>query len=187
MGNLHTHQKRFYVDQLVYFVTIKTLNNFPYFKYNFLADLFIAELTLCQEIKNFELYAFNVLYDHVHILLKPSKESNISVIIKSLKENFSRDANRIILKKPIEAAASTSRLHIDKNINEVIKQKQLFMPKFAWQKSFHDHYIRNSKDLKTRYNYTVFNHLKHSEDRAYTSDYKFTSLNYFEIIDEAYF
>ena len=59
-------------------------------------------------------------------------------------------------------------------------------PKFKWQSSFYDHYIRfhnnhlkKEKDWNYHYNYTVYNHLKH----GLPDNWKYTSLNYPELID----
>ena len=56
---------------------------------------------------------------------------------------------------------------------------QVKFPKFKWQKSFHDHIIKNSKDFENHYNYTIFNFQKHN----LPENWEFTSLNYSEMID----
>lgn len=40
------------------------------------------------------------------------------------------------------------------------------IPPFKWQKSYHDHIIRNENDFQNHYQYIVYNHQKHglSED-----------------------
>ncbi|KQC10078.1 MAG: hypothetical protein APR54_12325 [Candidatus Cloacimonas sp. SDB] len=52
-------------------------------------------------------------------------------------------------------------------------------PKFKWQKSFHDHIIRNQKDLANHWNYTMYNYAKH----GLPEDWQYTGLNYPAMID----
>jgi len=150
--------------------------------------LFIEELKLCKKLKEFYLYGFCVVYDHIHLMIHPGEKYNISQIIKSLKENISRDINYIIFNYVYEGDTSTCRLHI----RELIKQYQKtfiqkyqqninLFPKFQWQKSFHDHIIRNGVDFYNHFNYTVYNHLKHQ----LLENWQYTSLNYLNIIDES--
>ena len=58
-------------------------------------------------------------------------------------------------------------------------KKQTIIPKFKWQKSYHDHIIRNTRDFENHYNYTVYNFQKHN----LPENWKYTSLNYGEMID----
>ncbi|NQT50046.1 transposase, partial [Candidatus Kuenenbacteria bacterium] len=90
-------QKRFYSPGKIYYVVSKTYKNFPFFEDELFCDLFIEELRLCKELKQFKLYAFSIMYDHLNLLLEPREKFNISQVIKSIKENFSRDANKIVL------------------------------------------------------------------------------------------
>jgi len=58
--------------------------------------------------------------------------------------------------------------------------KNRTIPKFKWQKSFHDHIIRIEKDFENHWNYINYNYLKH----GLPEDWKFTGLKYRELIDE---
>jgi hypothetical protein len=53
-------------------------------------------------------------------------------------------------------------------------------PKFKWQKSFHDHIIRNQNDFDNHWNYTMYNFRKH----GLPEDWQYTGLNYSEMLDE---
>ena len=53
-------------------------------------------------------------------------------------------------------------------------------PKFKWQKSFHDHIIRNENDLQNHWNYTMYNFLKHN----LSENWKYTGLNFTNLIDD---
>jgi len=129
--------------------------------------LFIEELKLCKKLKQFELYAFSVIYDHVNLLFQPSKKYNISKVMKSLKENVSRDINYVIFNEYRGGDTSTCRLPIRRIIDDcrlgyIQKHKQAqALPKFQWQKSFYDHIIRNEQDFQNHYYYTKHNPFKH--------------------------
>ena len=90
-------QKRFYGQDKIYFVVAKTFKNQPYFKEPIFCDLLIEELKLCKKMKRFKLYGFCLIYDHLNLLLQPDDEFNISKVMQSIKKEFSRDANCLIL------------------------------------------------------------------------------------------
>ncbi len=186
-------QKRFYGDGKIYFIVTKTFKNHPYFKEPMFCDLLIEELKLCKKIKQFNLYGFCLIYDHLNLLIQPNDEFNISKVMKSLKENISRDINYVIGgiaykgDTPLyEGDTSTCRLHIRALIKNFHKQfikkynnPQFEIPKFKWQKSFYDHVVRGKKDFQNHYRYAVYNYIKHK----LPEDWQYTSLNYEEMID----
>lgn len=57
------------------------------------------------------------------------------------------------------------------------------MPRFQWQSSYHDHLIRNRKDFDRKFNYTIWNFKKHTEQNL-PDDYKFTSLRFKDMVDK---
>lgn len=186
-------QKRIIEPIGIYFITTNTYERFPFFRATIFCELFIEELKVCKKVKDFELYAFCVLYDHIHLLLKPNEHENISKIMKFLKENFSRDANKIIVGNITEGDTAPCRLHIQSVLKILSHQFLSFtqshrfeIPEFKWQKSFHDHIIRNEKDFEYHWNYTSYNFDKHHED-GYPDDYQYTSLNYEDMVDSVDF
>ncbi|HDQ22811.1 MAG TPA: hypothetical protein ENN28_02430 [Candidatus Uhrbacteria bacterium] len=88
--------KRIYFSGAVYYVVIKTKNNYPYFKEKIFCDLFIENLKICKQLKGFKLFAFSIIYDHINLMIEPNNQFNISKIIKSLKENAARNINIIM-------------------------------------------------------------------------------------------
>jgi REP element-mobilizing transposase RayT len=183
---LHHKQKRFYRDDKACYIVFKTYKNFPYYKEPIFCDLFIEELKLVKKMKKFKLFGFCLIYDHVNLLLKPTIEFNISKIIKSLKENVSRDINYIISNTTNEGDTSTCRLHLREMIaewqNKFIDkygQSQYDIPEFRWQKSFYDHIIRHEKDFYSHYRYITLNYLKH----GLPENWPYTSFNYEDLID----
>ncbi len=89
-------QKRFVGEGFVYFITTVTKYRYPYFENKVLCEVFVEELDICKQLKEFELFAFCVLPDHVHLLIRPNEKYNISKVIQSIKKEFSRDANYLI-------------------------------------------------------------------------------------------
>lgn len=179
-------QKRYYEENSTYFIVAKTFQNFPYFKEPIFCELFVKELKLCRELKKFKLYGFCVIYDHLNLIIHPGNEFNISKIIKSLKENVSRDINYVIANNHNEGDTSTCRLRVRKLIKDYqiqfIKKygkNQTVIPKFKWQKSYYDHIIRNNKDFEYHHNYAVYNFQKHN----LPENWKYTNLNYESLID----
>ena len=187
----HNSQKRFHNNRYTYFITAKTHQSFPYFKEEIFCELFVEELKLCKKLKKFELFAFGLNYDHFHLMVKPGDKANISEIMRSLKTNYSRNVNRII--DNVDSKATSRDVAFESLLENHIKylqslcekflQKhepnQLKIPKFKWQKSFHDHIIRNQKDFDNHLHYTAYNFLKHN----LPENWKYTSQHYPELID----
>ena len=161
--------RRWYTKDTIYFVTTKTQDNFPYFDEEIFAEVFLANLYICKEMKGFELYAFNLLPDHLHMQLKPNNNYNISKIMKSLKQNSSRDINNVMFgfQKKV-AATPESRLPLGKDLASFR------------QRSFNDHRIRNQVDFKRHFDYTIHNHIRHK----LSNDWEYTSLNFPELIND---
>ncbi len=194
-------QKRIIAPSLIYFVTTNTRNREPYFENELLCELFIEELRLCKQIKGFKLYAFCILKDHIHLLLEPSDRYNISKVMFSIKKQFSHDANRMLglnqryNPKP-ESDQTFGRflgrkllqdqtfIHFHKDLEFMFDcKKERSFEKFQWQRSYHDHVIRNDRDFDYHYKYATENHLKHFE-HSYPEDYRYTSINYQDMIDD---
>ncbi|MDD5071665.1 MAG: transposase [Patescibacteria group bacterium] len=167
-------QKRFYGPNKIYFITTNTDNRFPFFKEDLFCELFIDNLKICKKIKDFKLYGFIVIPDHIHLLLEPIGKFNISQTMQFLKRHFSRNANFILNNYNNnegevcyeEGEIGQSRLQekykiFENIINEHDKKlkeiKNKFLQKnfndkfigyeFKWQSSFYDHVIRDEEDF----------------------------------------
>jgi putative transposase len=179
-------QKRIITDGLIYFVTTVTQNRLPYFKNPVICDLFIEELKVCKKMKKFNLYAFCILKEHLHLMIEPGHQCNISEIMRTLKTNFSRNVNYLL-----EGGVTSRRLQFGRN--DLIKHYQFLLQlqfklanseykKFYWQGSYFDHIIRNDHDFDCHLDYTIFNYEKHYRDN-YPDNYQYSSLNYADLID----
>ena len=172
---MHKNSQKRYYGAWVYFITCKTKDSFPYFKESILCDLWIDVLQLVKSAKKFTLYAYCLNYNHFHLLLAPNESvANISQIMQSFKKNVSQDINKIIWVSP-EGANSNSRLRKadTQKYREKFKKRNLDIQKFQWQKSFHDHIIRDQHDFDNHFLYTQDNWIKHDlpQDRIYHSWY----------------
>ena len=199
-------QKRFYDKNYIYFITTNTDQRLPFFKEDIFCELFIENLQVCKKLKEFELYAFIIIPDHVHLLINPGEKFNISEIMFSIKKQFLHNVNRVIGENKLyleykinEGEQTFARLRCCDEINEHqnyvndLRKKfvkkyghpQHDIPDFKWQHSFHDHVIRNEKDFNHHYNYIIFNCIKHGicEDEE---EFKWSSLNeeFADLIDD---
>ena len=93
-------QKRIYVEGATYFITSVTYQRYAYFNEPILADLFVYDLWFGKALKEFELFGYSVLADHVHLLIQPLGKANYSDIVGTLKRNVSRDINHLVKDKP---------------------------------------------------------------------------------------
>jgi REP element-mobilizing transposase RayT len=95
----HKPRIRIYRTGAQYFVTSVTFDRYPYFKNPILAELFVRDLWFAKVLKEFDLFGYTVMPDHVHLLFEPKGTADYSEIMRSLKTNFSRNANDILLNR----------------------------------------------------------------------------------------
>jgi len=98
---IRTPLRRFYLGDAVYFITTVTHRRHPFFREPIFADLFAIDLWFAGKIREFRLFGYTVVGDHVHVLVQPFGSSNISDILGSLKRNVSRDINDMIQDSPL--------------------------------------------------------------------------------------
>jgi len=197
-------QKRIYGD-CIYFITCVVDEKIEFFTEEIFCDLWIKELKLAKELQHFKLYAFCLNYNHFHIMIKSENEiATYSEIMKFLKRNFSQNVNKILGFCSIEGdninpttegdnahcrfqeKREAWQIEMDDSISKMRKEfiskhgQNHESPKFKWQKSFHDHIIRDQRDYDNHWNYTMHNFRKH----GLPDDWKYTGLNFPGLIDE---
>ena len=161
-------QKRYYIDGVVYFITIGTHNRYPYFDIDLLCKLFVYELNVCQKLKKFDIHAYKINPEHIHLLIQPGGKYNYSQIVHSLKRNFTRNVNYVIGYDFLSSClkARLINLAFGKHYESLIEMRNIFknehhlnhpIPRFKWQSSFHDHIIRDKHDY--------YRHLKYIENQ----------------------
>ncbi|MFH1545777.1 MAG: transposase [Patescibacteria group bacterium] len=193
-------QKRIYEEGAIYFITSKVdidhrvnLGVKEFFREEIFCELWLEELKLVKELKQFELFAFCLLPDHFHLLLRTKGNENISRVMQFFKRHFSRNANwlsgclpegdirecRLLQDEDNKHLKEVVSSH-DEKLREMKKRIRNHFPKFVWQKSFHDHIIRGERDFENHFIYATQNHIKH----GLSENWKYTSLNYSEMIDD---
>jgi putative transposase len=93
--------KRYDVENHVYFVTSKTLNNEPIFINHAYAELFINNLFSCRQRYGFLLLGFVLMPDHFHALRMPKKGFTISSVMQKIKSLFAYKLRRLGVKGTI--------------------------------------------------------------------------------------
>jgi len=165
---------RTYLDGAVYFVTTVTDKRKPYFSSKTLRNLLIKIIEVNAATTKFILLAYAILPDQMHVLLKVDSNKNISEIMRSIKTNFSREANRVIGNKidPIDEV-SRPRLYVvnAKHLRKEYSKEKKKLSRFRWQKSFQDRVIVSEKDLSNCLEYIRFNHLKYGLSKKDVSIY----------------
>ena len=185
---MHKNLLRFYnkeKEYRIYFITAVVKDRIQFFDEKIFKEILKRNIEVSQCFHDFYLYSFTIEKDHVHFLIQPLKRSNISDIIKFIKQNFSQDINNLSANriKQIVGENPHSR-RIKDNVQDLVKLKysvkqysiiekhkkylyqlqkdwDLLTPYFKWQKSFHDHIIRNYKEFKIYSLYIKYNSKKH--------------------------
>jgi hypothetical protein len=77
--------ERYNVENHVYFVTTKTLDNKPIFLDHRYAELFINNIFSCGQRYGFLLLGFVLMPDHFHALVMPKEGFSISSVMQKLR------------------------------------------------------------------------------------------------------
>ena len=164
-------QKRIYEEGAEYFITTVTEGRHPYFGMPILAELFVRDLWFAKELKQFDLYGYTVMPDHIHLLIQPRGKFNYSQIMHNIKRVFSLHANQIMFSAPSNATPAGddiyhrlqwSKVLIDLHERFISKHGTRHdIPKFQWQSSFRDHLIRDEEDHLNHLEYVYNNAVKH--------------------------
>lgn len=86
---MHLHrnsQKRYYCNNRIYFITTNTELGYPFFNEDIFCEVFVDVLSFSKQLKGFELLAYKINPNHVHLLIQPGIETH-SEIMRCLKTN----------------------------------------------------------------------------------------------------
>ena len=128
--------RRYYIPGSAVFITQVVQDCKPVFHDSRNIRLLDEILHNVNEVHPFTILGYVFLFEHFHMIIQPTGESNFSDIMHSLKSNFTREY------KKLTGLSSSQSL------------------KF-WQKRFWDHVIRNDHDLENHLHYIHFNPAKH--------------------------
>ena len=142
----------------------------PYFNHDILAEMLVDDIWFAQKLKGFHIYGYKINPEHIHFMFRPGEEANYSQIMHSIKNNFSRNAN-YIMGYNAESKAASREASFVRHFKKIEKYRDRFVnqhgargviPKFDWQSSFHDHFIRNERDFDAHINYIKNQWIKHN-------------------------
>ena len=128
--------RSYYIPGSAVFITQVVQDRKPVFHDSRNISLLDEILHNVNEVHPFTILGYVFLFEHFHMIIQPTGESNFSDIMHSLKSNFTREY------KKLTGLSSSQSL------------------KF-WQKRFWDHVIRNDHDLENHLHYIHFNPVKH--------------------------
>jgi len=125
--------KHIKIEEGIYFITSHTLNFEPIFKEVKLIQTFYNSLIKVQKILNFPIYAYVILLNHFHLILKTPVKGDLSEIMFRIKGFSSREINKA----------------------RDVKGKSI------WQDRYYDHIIRDERDFEKHCDYIHYNPVKH--------------------------
>jgi len=138
---------RFHTAEAIYFVTSKTRGNRRFFSDKRNSRILLNCIDNFRKKGRYPLLAFVIMPDHLHIMLKPNGNENISKIMHSIKRGSSRLINQMWSRKgPI------------------------------WQRSFYERIIRDEKEFWEKVNYVYNNPLRAGLVES-PEDYPYSSAN----------
>ncbi len=150
--------RRYYLPNSIYFITTTTKDRRPIFHQEKNIHLLLETIGRVQTTYPFQMLAYCILPDHLHLLLQPKDQYSVSQIMHSLKRNFTLNYKRTL---------------------------GLIAPQHLWQGRFWDHLIRSEKDLTVHLDYIHYNPVKHGlvqrpEDHPYSSYGSWLKQGYYE-------
>jgi len=172
-----------------YLITIVVMNRRIFFSEKEYCELFLKRLEMSKKVYPFFLYAFSIMFDHVHILLETTDKLKLSKIIQYIKRHSSRDINNFLKLKFLKnSAIGQSRLSVSINksvflnmSNEVsfdylrISKEDSDSYKFKWQKSYNKKVLVNKTYFLNAERYINNNHVKH--EITFCKNYKWSGLH----------
>jgi REP-associated tyrosine transposase len=112
----------------VYFVTSHTWQRRELFRQAGPAEIMVQQLMECRDRRYYKLHAFVLMPDHFHLLLTPEAETTLEKAMQMIKGG---SAHRI--------------------------RKELGFHWPVWQPGFHDRWLRDAHEYRTRLNYILQN------------------------------
>ena len=116
--------KRIILENYCYFVTTNTNEKENIFKDREIIQILIEDLEFYRKKFDFQLHAFVIMPNHIHLLITPSEKGDISKIMHDFKSHTSQVLNRLLKRdEPL------------------------------WQEGFYEHVVRDEFDFKRKIDY----------------------------------
>ena len=159
---------RHYIKNAVYHISMVTKFRYPYFKENIFCNILIDVFEEAAIIKTFDIIAYKVNQEHIHLTIKVGNSFNISQIMHSIRRNAAININKIIFSN--DQPNPYAHLKYDEKTLQYLKMyhrknnftKSSISPKFQWKKRFDDQIVLSLKQLQININY-IRNQSAHHE------------------------
>jgi len=125
--------RRIYVPDALYFVTTVTRDRKPVFRNGECMEALYDTLRQVRRLHPFVMIAHVALWDHLHLLVRPVDDTNISQVLHSLKLGTTGKVKSLLAAQPMR----------------------------LWQSRFWDRIIGDEKDLNRHIDYIHYNPVKH--------------------------
>jgi len=131
---------RNYIAGGTYFFTLVTSDRTKFFTDERYIESFLSALSTIQEYHHFDLIAYCVLPDHIHLILTLAEDDkDFSSRIKEIKKMTTKESREF---------------SGDRNL-------------IIWQKRFWEHTIRDQEDFQNCFDYIHYNPIKHGYSDTY--------------------
>ncbi|MBC8415161.1 MAG: transposase [Candidatus Cloacimonetes bacterium] len=159
--------KRMYAQNHPVFITINTYKRRSILINNF--KLLQESWKIAKEKFKFNIFAYCVLPDHIHLILEMNDIYEYPKIIGSMKWHFSKNINTKF---------------VERKSLSISKQKK--REKGIWQRRYYEHTIRDDKELAIYTDYIHYNPVKHGwvksvQDWKNSSFYDFVKEDIYDI------
>lgn len=155
-------RQRINISGQIYFITTRTFNNQRIFKNSEYCQILLKNLDYYRSKLKFKLLAHCLLPDHLHLLILPDEEFDISKIMQLIKYRTASDVRKLCSREPGSRLRKTN---------------------IIWQKSFYDKAIRSEKELYNVINYINYNAVKHHLVEN-LKDWPYSSIHNYEEISQ---
>ncbi len=134
----------------IFNVTTNANDKIPWCTWFGIPEILIENLAMTRDVKKAQLYAFNVLPNHVHIIVSPG-EQGLSKFMQSFKSNSMKNIQDYLLRSRDVPWPGLRRGGSAAEIKRCI----------AWQHGFHDEHIQDGRQCSAAMGYVQGNAMKH--------------------------
>ena len=156
--------QRHFEQQGIFHVTTNTRRNIPWCVWPGVPEILIDNLCMTRNIYQAEVYAFCILPNHMHVVLRPGLRG-LSAFMHSFKRNSAFHISAVMHFTAAE-------------IHESPLRKQFT----GWQKGFHDERIESAQQLEHALRYVRYNAWRHHFTND-PEDWPWSSLRFAHLMD----
>ena len=157
---------RYETPNSIHYLTFSTFRSMKFFRDNHLCEMFLVALGNTRIKHQFNLIAYVIMPDHVHLLIQEGENSSVSAMLSALKRGFAYRANRHI---ECKYPQWSSRMQV--SVGDRVVQR-------FWQKGGgYDRAVTNEKLFREMLDYIHLNPVRAGLARTAES-YLWSSANY---------